>query len=253
MLDLQLAVESSLRLMTLATDAEVDKIAKWFAQLGSSGTNSSSSLSRLDLSSNAYACAADLARLSIGDGAAARVVAAVLAGARSSRIAEQARAIQLSLVWTGPLVAGSTMRSTQAAYLEIIESATQELLLVEYALSSVGPGGLALDAARASVARGVSVTIVVEDDAANRAALATLRLPTVRLLTWHPEGSMTKLHAKACIADSMSALVGSANLTMHGLSRNIELGVYLRGEPVRSIRRQFIELERAGLLVPWKF
>lgn len=60
---------------------------------------------------------------------------------------------------------------------------------------------------------------------------------------WHRAGGTdhTSLHAKVIAADRHTALLGSANLTGHGLSRNVESGVILRdsravGRPVDHLR-----------------
>ena len=42
-------------------------------------------------------------------------------------------------------------------------------------------------------------------------------------------------HAKFCVCDGMHAYVGSANLTMPGLSDHLELGVLIHGEPPHQI------------------
>lgn len=42
------------------------------------------------------------------------------------------------------------------------------------------------------------------------------------------------MHAKLLIVDRRTALVGSANLTSHGLERNLECGLLVRGGAVPS-------------------
>ncbi|MXZ20386.1 MAG: hypothetical protein F4Y84_07235 [Caldilineaceae bacterium SB0665_bin_25] len=56
-------------------------------------------------------------------------------------------------------------------------------------------------------------------------------------------------HAKFCVSDGGHAYVGSANLTMPGLSENIEVGVLLHGEPARQIEDFWRIAIEMGLLV----
>lgn len=55
-----------------------------------------------------------------------------------------------------------------------------------------------------------------------------------RHLVWpsqHREAGAA-LHAKVLVVDRQTVLVGSANLTGHGLERNLECGLLVRGGPV---------------------
>ena len=58
-----------------------------------------------------------------------------------------------------------------------------------------------------------------------------------------------KMHAKLIVGDQKDALVTSANLTMHALDKNIEMGVRLKGKPAQKIARHLESLIEEGILV----
>jgi phosphatidylserine/phosphatidylglycerophosphate/cardiolipin synthase-like enzyme len=73
------------------------------------------------------------------------------------------------------------------------------------------------------------------------------------LLTWEvPESEKhLKLHAKVLVADRGDALVTSANLTMHALDRNMEMGVRVSGPAGQRIAHHFDLLRVKRVLVPF--
>lgn len=163
-----------------------------------------------------------------------------------------------TLVWTGPTVLGSAFRTTAEAIADIVEGSNSQILISTYSLRREAPDagrGLLARLARARE-RGVGVTLVLHQDAANRGALRDgwpVDAPSARLLTWPiPEGDeMVKLHAKIVEADDRALLVTSANLTYHGLFKNLELGIWVRGAVAGDVRRHFDRLERQGHLREW--
>lgn len=108
------------------------------------------------------------------------------------RVAAIARAGALDqehvdVVWTGPASHEVPSRSTEAVVLEIIEAATEQLLLVTYAAFPHEP---LLGALRAAVSRGVHTEVLVETRSGAGALLAAEpahvfdRIIGVRLLEW---------------------------------------------------------------------
>ena len=57
-----------------------------------------------------------------------------------------------------------------------------------------------------------------------------------------PADPMSALHAKVVVFDDRYLFISSANLTLHGLHRNLELGVLLEGP---------IAADMSGLLKEW--
>jgi phosphatidylserine/phosphatidylglycerophosphate/cardiolipin synthase-like enzyme len=76
-----------------------------------------------------------------------------------------------------------------------------------------------------------------------------------RLYTWSQASHdpHLKLHAKALVADRADALVTSANLTMHALERNMELGVRLKGRLAQEIAAQLDSLVNSRILTAVAF
>jgi hypothetical protein len=185
-----------------------------------------------------------------------RSVMLLMTLAKSVRQQATARAPGVELIWTGPSVLGSELRSTRQVVSEILRESQRYVLVVGYQLRSAMREGDSnvveefLDAAR----RGVRFTFVLNEDEANFAALDLARWPPSnrpRVLTWpQPGDQFASLHAKIVIADDERALITSANLTFHGLRRNIEVGVLVRADIVVQLRRQFVELERERVLIP---
>jgi phosphatidylserine/phosphatidylglycerophosphate/cardiolipin synthase-like enzyme len=164
-----------------------------------------------------------------------------------------------SLVWTGPELHESPMRSTARALADLIDNAQSQILLVTYSFRSELRDPERTLVARLARARrnGVGVTLVLHKDEGNRRALERSWPaidPSPRLLTWPiPEGDeMVKLHAKIAVADDRNLLVSSANLTYHGLFANLELGILISGAVAGDVRRHFDRLERNGHLLEWQ-
>ena len=57
-------------------------------------------------------------------------------------------------------------------------------------------------------------------------------------------------HAKVCVCDNLHAYVGSANLTIPGLSENLEMGLLVHGKIARQISEFWALMIDQGLLVP---
>lgn len=192
--------------------------------------------------------------------------------ATSIRIASRAvagsvaRAPRTQVVWTGPGVDGSFLRSTREVVRELVAGATRELLVVGYWLAANDEDeGIiveVIDSLASASVRGVAVTLLLDervrsDGRNNRDVLvdcwpATVGLP--RLLTWRlpKHDAHLKLHAKVLISDRRDALVTSANLTMYAMDRNMEMGIRLTGAPARDIARHFELLECHGIIEPFE-
>ncbi len=75
------------------------------------------------------------------------------------------------------------------------------------------------------------------------------------LLTWRTSGddAHLKLHAKVIVSDRRDALVTSANLTLHAIDLNMEIGVRVLGEPASAIASHFDRLIAQGVLVSYGY
>ncbi|MCX4826844.1 DISARM system phospholipase D-like protein DrmC [Streptomyces sp. NBC_01142] len=169
--------------------------------------------------------------------------------------AAQARRRQLvghrvDVVWTGPASSIQTSRLTSAVVGELVDSAKREILLVSYA--SYPPKSLST-ALTAAAARGVEVTLLLEQQADNpkfQGRTGFFDLPATRL-SWPVQyrESGASLHAKIIVVDRQTALIGSANLTSYAFEKNLECGILLRDPAHASaIARHLDSLRETGIL-----
>lgn len=154
------------------------------------------------------------------------------------------------VVWTGPASGVQTSRLTSAVVSELIDSARTELLLVSYA--TFPPASLTAALASAA-ARGVEVTLLLEQPADNPNFHGTPAFPTLAAARWNwPIGNRepgAALHAKIIVVDRQVALIGSANLTGHAFEKNLECGILLRDpEQANAIARHLGSLRETGIL-----
>ncbi|MGH3623028.1 MAG: DISARM system phospholipase D-like protein DrmC [Sciscionella sp.] len=170
--------------------------------------------------------------------------------------AAHAASISVQTVWSGPSSHAVPVRATAQALIQVVTEATGELLLMTY---SAKPHQPLREALVAAVARGVTVTVVVETLQGAGSALAGAE-PAAAFSTvggiqlWHwPVSRRTeagsKMHAKLAVADRRILLVSSANLTQSGVAKNIEAGTLIRGgnAPVRAAEH-IAELKASGVL-----
>jgi cardiolipin synthase len=186
----------------------------------------------------------------LGDVSPALVVGALI-GATRAVTAE--RALQtIDVVWTGPASSVSTSRLTSAVVIELIDAASEEVLLVSFATRGEPSIAAALDRA---AQRQVAITLLLErsDDNPHYTGPSD-PFPGLRArrLTWpatsRPSGAA--IHAKVIVIDRRTALIGSANLTGHALDHNLECGALIRGGPEPAqICDHMIGLVAAGVLI----
>lgn len=134
---------------------------------------------------------------------------------------------------------GSGFGSIDTALEEIVASAQRELTILAYSTSD-GADAL-LTAVRERLSDGVRVVMVV-DRLADQYGQVPARLmqmagdyPSHCLIYDFSASPNAHLHAKAVIADRQRAIVGSANLSWHGLVTNHELALYVAGSAVADI------------------
>jgi phosphatidylserine/phosphatidylglycerophosphate/cardiolipin synthase-like enzyme len=163
---------------------------------------------------------------------------------------------QVEMVWSGPTSSVVPVRATARVLADLVAEAKRDLILMTYAARQYPPLAKALAAA---VARGVSVTAVVETLGGAGGALsgeepaaAFLAVPGVQVWHWppgrRPEQS-SKMHAKLAVADEHVLLVSSANLTQAGIGKNIEAGLLVRGGPVPARAAEHVrELQSSSVL-----
>lgn len=172
----------------------------------------------------------------------------------------EGRAHSVDTVWTGPEVAGSEVRRTEAVVSELVTGAEKELLIIGYWLVSSTVQIKSLIELLIKKARsGVSVRFVFDPGEKpgskdNFSALieqwpADLIGASREVYSWGDGLTKAtaksghqydrKLHAKVIVADRKDALVTSANLTHAGLIENLEMGLRVRGAMAGAVVRHF--------------
>jgi phosphatidylserine/phosphatidylglycerophosphate/cardiolipin synthase-like enzyme len=162
---------------------------------------------------------------------------------------------EIELVWTGPYPPSSgNVRSTFAVMQEMMAGAQKSVFLVGYSLtSSTSFPLMILEQLVSAKRRGCDIKVALHNNNKNHRHLkhawpTKLMQPTLLRWVGNKDDMMASLHAKMLLIDRKELLVTSANLTHHGLSSNIEVGVRIKGNIANQMANHFISLERAGVL-----
>jgi phosphatidylserine/phosphatidylglycerophosphate/cardiolipin synthase-like enzyme len=151
---------------------------------------------------------------------------------------------QLSLVWTGPEGINSQTRDTRAVVQELMSTARSEVLIAGYRFDNLAEVLEPLHANMKGAGVKVKVFLDVSDrhrklEQGDRAKRAVAEFIEENWPFGAPfpefyidprtadEVGFISLHAKCIVVDEQRALIGSANFTDRGQTRNIELGVLI--------------------------
>lgn len=144
-------------------------------------------------------------------------------------------AVGVEPVWTGPATDVVPTRQTLGVLFGLIDEAASSVTLMTYAAYRIADFVPRLNRA---AERGVDLRLILESstDSAGRLTLDAARAfsdltATATIYGWpvanREHGAV--MHAKTAVIDRRTAFVTSANLTESAVSRNIELGVVVRG------------------------
>lgn len=158
--------------------------------------------------------------------------------------------LDAELVATLPPETPGVARPTERVVWEMIESATEEIILLGYELTDQELIGLLAAAA----GRGAGVIMICDR---SRGAIQRVidswpsHTPPPRI--YHDRertdgAPYSSMHAKSLLIDGKDLLVTSANFTFHGLHGNIEIGVRLGGNPAAEARKIFSYLVESRIL-----
>ena len=141
---------------------------------------------------------------------------------------------EISVVVGGCQWVGEGVRSVGSVIAEMIDSAEKELLLTVYILSSYD----AIEHIHHALARGVSVRVIMNPpDNQIPEVVQKLRdleneYPYIGIMGV----TDTMMHARVMVADRKTVLVGSANLSISGMTKNYEMGLLVRnGEVAQQV------------------
>jgi phosphatidylserine/phosphatidylglycerophosphate/cardiolipin synthase-like enzyme len=176
-----------------------------------------------------------------------------------SRLGDRKQTIELA--WTGPRSESISHCHTEQAILQVLDSASQRITIVCYAVYRIPH---VRDALVRAARRGVRVKIIVEtpDKIQGQQEYDTIRAlgedvaACSTLYFWpkdrrerDPNGKVGILHVKCVVADGRWLFLSSANLTEYAFSINMELGFLVTGgEHPLIVERQFQQLIADGVL-----
>jgi phosphatidylserine/phosphatidylglycerophosphate/cardiolipin synthase-like enzyme len=160
---------------------------------------------------------------------------------------------RISLIVTGLGWLGGGIRAIENALLDLIGGAERELVLAVYTMSP-GPAPLWRAMERA-IDGGIRCTLIVDRlNEQNAEMKEWVRLlsdrhsDTLHVADFRGEDGNDHLHAKIVVADRRKAIVGSANLTAHGLLLAHELAVMVEGPAAEEIAGRLDLLARSRLV-----
>ncbi len=155
---------------------------------------------------------------------------------------------KVDLVVTAPDSFRVKALKTKDVVHEMITSAKKSIIMTGYSISDYFTD--LLDVIISKSQRGVYIRMYINDiekqkDALNR--LMSYQSKQLQLFEYNKsdDDKMAALHAKILIVDSCDVLISSANLSYHGMSGNIEMGLRVKSEEkAREIENLFKELVR---------
>lgn len=139
---------------------------------------------------------------------------------------------EVQILATGPEFIGEGVRGTGQVVEELITEAKNEIQILAYLFTK---SGKVISLLEKSLRKGIKVSIVINDmenqDVEVKTKLRELssEFSNLKVIDFH-RNSGEQLHAKVVVIDRKKAVVGSANFSWSGLTRNYEVGVLLSGE-----------------------
>lgn len=154
------------------------------------------------------------------------------------------------IVWTGPKVdVDINYAQTFVLARDLVSAAKRRVLFAGYRVTVDTLDRLGVWAA---VLRGVVVRVVVNDADLLIIDRNIMLANGVEVFRVRPLGdSVSKFHAKALLVDGLCGIVGSANFTLSGQSRNIEIGVTIQETTARQIEALLDTYIRNASLSGW--
>jgi len=146
---------------------------------------------------------------------------------------------------------GGRVGSIQSVIEQLLGGAQEEVAIAAYSIRS--SADLLMDWMEAALARGVKVVMVV-NRIPEQASDVVARLEAIaRKYEWLALYSFTgdgqgQLHAKLIVVDRRTALIGSSNLSRHGLLDNHEMAVLTTGDPAETAARALDSLLASTLV-----
>lgn len=167
----------------------------------------------------------------------------------------------IELTWTGPKTQNINFRRTDQALIELINSSTQRIIIVSFAVYRAKP--IMSDLEKAAK-RGVEINIIIESPDAGEGKIAYDTITALgkslrsmaKVFIWPhakrdvtSDGKYGSLHAKVAIGDQNILYISSANLTDYAMNLNMEMGILVTGgDAPAKAQRHYDELIAEGVL-----
>jgi len=234
----------------------VEAVARRFQ--GIPGGAEPTDLEGLLTSSKAKAYLDELVRTWKTTGLSGDFLSGLLVGAAASREEVLSESV-VRFVWTGPTTPLVPTRRTDQVLLELVRQAERELFFVSFVTYHVPS---LVEALNEASGRGVEVSFLLESPKSlggtleeNLIERMRERVPKAKFYVWRtrPEPFVGgRVHAKIALADDRIAFVGSANLTEHAVSKNMEAGILLSGGPIpQEIHEHLHALVDLDIIEEW--
>lgn len=150
----------------------------------------------------------------------------------------------IEICWTGPIGEENPPRKTGAAIQELISKAEEEIVILGYSIRPDNPGVRNfMEAVKTRSKKRIRLSIIVDRFWQQEGFIEWLNdnpdMPWPIIYNREPPESdaLSSMHAKCIIIDGRIMFVGSPNITRHGFTGNIELGVILSDPKV--VKRAF--------------
>ena len=160
---------------------------------------------------------------------------------------------KIDLVVTAPDTFRIKAKRTRDVVEQLIKDAEKNIIFTGYSVSDYFSGMLNLIIKKSQ--QGIYVRFYVNDIDKHKDSLDRILAYRGKYLQFfeyekQSDDKMAASHAKILTVDSEKALVSSANLSYHGLARNVEMGFLVESyEKAKQVERLLKELERIGVYI----
>ena len=146
---------------------------------------------------------------------------------------------KVTVAASGECWVGRGARSVEQLQIDVVSHARTEIQMLAYSITT-GASSL-LDSARQRGELGVKVMIVVNRFRTQPVSARRLLAKSVgsmvdcAVYSFEPPNSKEDMHAKVVVVDRSTAIIGSANFSWSGLTRNHELCVAVSGAAAETL------------------
>ncbi|MFJ5762787.1 phospholipase D-like domain-containing protein [Neobacillus sp. NPDC093182] len=182
------------------------------------------------------------------------VLLALKSAYETKKLYEQNQA-RVDLAWNGPFSRKSVVtKSIFSTMIEMINTIKSDVFVVGYSFSSNSePIVEIVDRLRSAANRGCRVWVALHHHHYNLERFKRLwgeNGPPFELYYWNVPEENVSLHAKLLLVDEQDFLITSANLTEHGMKKNIEIGLRYSGVLIPTkIKEHLLNLVKEKILI----